>query len=533
MASPGSLLPAILPGALAFLLFVFAGAKHTLVGINSDAAVYVLMADIYSPYRPHDIGFSDHLFASYPFPPLFPLTLGALGGGTAAPWLDYVIGAALLGVAVGGICGWVRRAGGSSGAALVCAMAFALTPSALLVAMGVFSEPLYLALSMSAFAVLATPQKKARHWYAAGLLFGLAALARTVGVFAIAAFLVYWWSRTRGRSCRAVLWLTLLPTAAWSLIKWLHGWHAAYTTSLLEAGLRPALLDIWRQLPINAQALWYYAVRTFDLLGSSYSAAACSMLLLLAGISLIQRLRELEADAIYVVLYVTLLLLWPYPNDDGRFLLVLLPFLLAYMLWGARTLVRAGGSTRLAPAGEAAIALVLACIILPSTLLITQQIRQFADGADADKVKTASWYGHDRQAEARAAFEFSMQVLAAMRALEPFVPRDVCVTSTMPEMVQLQIRRRSIRPPATDAGPAAMHAALARCPYVLMLRATAFPNIAYPFYYPLSAVITHLQVLHSVALRPPSTDGQPLAILARYVPAASPSAAAAATPTVP
>lgn len=526
-ASSGSLLPAILLGTLAFLLFIFVGAKHTLNGINSDAAVYVLMADIYSPYRPHDISFADHLFAHYPFPPLYPLILAALGGGSLTPLLDYVIGAALLAAAVAGIWSWARRAGGSAVAAGACAVGFALTPSAWFTAMGVFSEPLYLALSMSAFALLVVPPQRAGQWYAAAALFGLAALARTVGLIAIAAFLLYWWRCTRGRHYRAVAALTLLPSLAWIIIKRLRGWHTSYTGSLFETGLR-VLPDMLRQAPINLQALWYYAVRTFDVLGSTYSAVTCAMLLLLAGVGLAARLRAAAPDATYVVFYLLTMLLWPYPNHSGRLLLVILPFILAYMLWGAGLLVRRTGSALLVRTVECGVGLALACIILPSTLVMTLQIRQFAGGTDADKPRTAVWYARDSQAEARALYAFGSQVQDALTALRPHIPVHACVTSTMAEMVQLRTRRRSLRPPGIDATPAELHAALARCPYVLMLRATAFPSIEYPFYYPLTKVITHLRVLHTVPLRPPSPRGQPLAILARYVPrTAAPTDAAA------
>ena len=128
---------AMLLGVASFALFLWVGMKPSLAGINSDGAVYVLLADWLSPWRTSDIEFGARLFEHYPFPPLYPLLLAALGGGSASPQFNYAIDAWLQAWAVAASWCWARRVGCTGAGAALAALSIALTPIALFTAMGV------------------------------------------------------------------------------------------------------------------------------------------------------------------------------------------------------------------------------------------------------------------------------------------------------------------------------------------------------------------------------------------------------------
>lgn len=135
-------LQALIGGAAVAGFFVWVGLKDTLDGINSDAAIYVLMADALSPYHTQSFGFAEKLFAYYPFPPLYPALLALLGGGSATPAANYLAGAGAMACAVVASWCWARRSGTGSAAAAAASASLAITPIALFTIMGVFSEPL-------------------------------------------------------------------------------------------------------------------------------------------------------------------------------------------------------------------------------------------------------------------------------------------------------------------------------------------------------------------------------------------------------
>ena len=502
-------------GVLALILFGFVSFKHSLHGINSDAAVYVLLADFYSPYRDHGISFIDHLFEHYPFPPLYPLLLGLLGGGTTEPILNYAVGAGLLAASLVLIFVWIRAQGGDLIQASAVPVLIALTPSAMFIAMGVYSEPFYLLLSFAGFIAVSHPHSRFR-WYAAAALFGLSALARSVGIFAIASFIIYWLLQTRGRRYRMVPLIALCLPACWSSLKWLRNWHGSYVGSIIEDGPRAALENIAEQTPVNLEAIGFHFVRTFDVLGSAYVKAALVVLMVPACVSFIRRLRDAEMDALYVGIYLTVIAFWPYPNHMQRFLLMILPFFITYTLWGTAELQRFSTSKLSARCARWGAVALFALITMPSTLFITTQIHQYAGTPHADKTKSPDWYGRDSQAESLAAIDYRDRILAAIETVETHVPEDACVTSTMPEIVQLHARRKSLRPPLAEPDLDALIEHVSACSYVLMVNTFSFPP-SYSYYYPLTELRAHLKLIHSIAMDPAEADGEALLLLARYV----------------
>ncbi len=510
------LLAAAVTGLLTLAFYIFVSLKDTLHGISTDAAVYVLMADYYSPYRPHEFTFAGHLFETYAYPPLYPMVLGLLGGGTVSPVANYAIGSVFLAVSMILIFVWVARRGANFAMAAVTTAVIALSPAALFVALGVFSEPLYLALSFGAFVTLTARPPDARHWHTAALLFGLSAVTRSVGIFAVASFVLYWFLQTRGRRFRGAPVIALALPACWTAVKWSQGWKASYIGSMFEEGAGGALTDTIEQIPVNLEALWYHLVRSFDLLGGSHVAAALVPLLALAAFTFIRRLRAGELDALYVAIYVAVIVVWPYPNHMRRFLLMILPFIVAYWMWGAVALAQRARFASLPPLVQWTTAAVMVSIILPSTLFFTVQIQQYAGTAQADKPKIAAWYGRDSQAESLAAIEFGSRLLNAIADTGRHVPDGACVTSTMPEFVQLHARRKSLRPPRAGPGNADILRHVEHCPYVLMVRAALFPSTGYAFYYPLRELQHQLEVLHRVPLDMNEAGSEPLLILARF-----------------
>lgn len=498
----------------AWLLWV--AVKPTLAGVNSDAAVYLLLADWLSPWHPTDIDFGARLFEHYPFPPLYPLLMAALGIGSATPALAYGLNALLQAAAAVAAACWARRAGCGAAGATLAAASLVLTPIALFTAMGVFSEPLYLVLSMSALAVLAGPRPQARHWYVAAGLLGAAALTRGAGLTAVAALLICWGARTRLAHARLTPLLAMAPPLAWMAVKGLMHWNGSYTHNLFGHGVAPVLLSLAAQVPTNLHALAYHFVRCFDFLGGGHSKIIVGLLLVPAALTMLRRLRDFELDAWYGALYLGLIAVWPYPNHFARFLLVVLPLFCAYALVGVAATAHRFANGAWAPRAATLALVMLALVVAPSVLQVAQSIARATDDQARIATRISSWYGHDSLAAARRSTAFSLRVLEAMKQLGQAVPRDACVSSTMAETFMLHARRYSRPPPSQRDDEASLRAALGACPYVLLLGATAFPAVDFPAYYPAARVPGALRALRSVARDEAAPDAPALAILTRY-----------------
>lgn len=503
-------------GVVSAALLLWVAVKPTLAGINSDAAVYVLLADWLSPWHGSDIDFGARLFQHYPFPPLYPLLMAALGIGSGTPVQAYALNALLQAWAVVAAGCWARRAGCDVVGATLAAATLALTPIALFTAMGLFSEPLYLAFSMTALALLASPRADTREWYGAGLLLGAAAVTRGVGWFAVAALLACWLWRTRARDARLTPLLALSAPLAWMAVKALTGWGGSYTHNLFGQGIAPVLLALVEQVPTNLRALAYHFVRCFDFLGGRHSAILLTLLLAPAGLILIERLRAAALDAWYGLLYFGVIVMWPYPNHFARFLLILLPLFAAYAALGLVRVGRMHGPAAWARAAPVVAAALLALVVAPSVLQIVLGIANASGDDEKITARMSSWYGHDSLRAARSASAFSLRVLQVMGELGGRLPKDACVSSTMAEMFMLHGRRYSRPPPSQRDSLSTLREALGACPYVLMLGATAFPAADFPAYYPANRVPDELEALLKVPRDATRAEGPALAVLARY-----------------
>lgn len=518
-----SVLPAIAAGAITAAWFVWLSWKDSLLGINSDAAVYVLLAEHFTPWREAAVAFLGHLARTYPYPPLFPYALGLAGGGVAEPAVNYVFGAVALGVSSALIVGWYLRRGLSAPAALATVVVFALTPSTVFIAFGVFSESLYLALSFTALLVLAAPRPDRSAWLLAGALVGAAAVTRSAGITLVAAFgIAWWWGRrshedasTSSRAPALALALAAAPWLAWKLARVLAGGDAGYIGSVAHGGVGATLAAAFEQVQVNPVALAYHFHRSFDLLGNGYSAAVLGALALPALLSFGADLRRARPAAIYVAVYAAVLLVWPYPNHARRLMFPVLPLLLFWLVDGPGFALERAGLARYAKAARALALALLVLITLPSTGSIVMQIAQHEGSASAAHPRTAQWYGRDSQAESRADIALTERVFTFMRDAAAHVPPGACVTSIMPEFVQLYTGRVARRPPGDEASDATLHAALAACPWVMMMHITMFPTVSDAEYYPLHRVGRALELVRHEPVDADAPDGHRL-MLAHY-----------------
>lgn len=470
-------------GVLATIVLGFVAAKSTFTGLFSDSAIYLLLADALVTDDP-EFDWLTFLFERYPFPPLYPAFLAALGGGTAAAHWTHTIGALTLSVCAGAIAVWWWRERLPLPIACAGAIVFTLAPVTLFSAMDIFSEPLYLLLTLTALIALAPNARQRPGWYTAALALGLAGIVRTVGVTAIAAFIAHWWLCTRGRRYRAAPFLALLPTLAWAAIKWLRDYDSSYVLTVVRFPVRETIPALLGAVPANLVALWDHGLASLDVLGNPAAGGLLGVLLMFAGAGFLMRAAELRFDAMYLAAYGALILVWPHGEHAGRFVFVIIPIIGFHATCAALALARVVDGARPRAAITALPLVIAAALSAPGGGVIIGTIARFSGGEYHDAVRTEAWHRRANDEIARTEADIVREMTAAIVALGERVEPGACITSVYPQTVMLLTRRPGLFPAAPDASEPVFNASMRECPYALLLNSTSdsfgFPEHYYP-----------------------------------------------------
>ena len=345
---------------LSAVFYTWLSVRDGYIGNITDSGVYLTIADYLSPYRPapHDLGVS--MFHDFAFPPLYPLLLALMGGGSDHPVASYVATSCMSAGAVCAVYLWLRTQRLLLAEALGITLIFALSPATMLTAISIQSEPLYVAVVFAGFAL----------WR---VLIGMSALVRMVGITGIAALLIHWLSDgTRSRRLTIPI-LALVPITAWTLVKTFNGMEPSYFDSVERDSLPATIAYVADQLAINLPAIWLGLVRGFDLIGAPHASYAVGLLSLLFFIGWILRARRFEIESLYLAFYLALIVVWPFPDHMRRFLQVLLPIFLLYSYVGTHFLASYCAPSIRRAAGMVQIVIIM-LVLAPSTLIMVQQV---------------------------------------------------------------------------------------------------------------------------------------------------------------
>lgn len=491
----------LLGAVAACALYLLVNLRGDFGGLLADSYVYLAAARELAHGAAADWSLLLAIGRDYAFPPLFPLVLALFGAGAEDPTTTFTLSAVLMAGMVWACWAWLRTLRLSALTAVLLATLVAVLPASLLTAMNVLSEPLYALLTLLAARALNGPAPGARAWWLASLWVGLALLCRSVGMVALAALVLVWCMRRGWRVAPWALAPALGSALLWSGGQQLAGF-ASYTPGL------PALPALGGIVGENLTALAAAGPALFELAPGGFAIASVALAALLALPVWAQRLRACCFDAWYVLLYLALMLVWPHPAHAGRFLLPVLPLILAYAALALHTRGRAGSVL------PALVPAMLLLVAVPGAWSILHTVLHPPAPALAAAVRSPSWY-LVAPAQAAQTAEVWQRLVPVMRAVSD-LPADACVATTLPEQVLFYGRRRVVDWARISRAPAAVNVIADRCHYVLMVALTLYP--AQPGIgpmYPFHALADRLQPLWIERSRRLDLGSPLLAMLAR------------------
>lgn len=416
-------------------------------GIQVDGALYVLMAEYFSPFIERNvvleyIGQINHL------PPFYPLVLGWSGASGSELAQVHIVqtGCLLLSLIV--LYRLTDAITGDRITALLVFWAFALLPATLLYAGEIWSEFLYLLIVGGAiYCAVRARNNPQWWWWWAGVLTGLAPVTRGVGILLVASLiLVLALQRVRGGG-----WIVLLACAPLAAAEILGlGGGSGYVDIFNHyrgsgvTGALNTLADNLNALVTGLVSLWKPAPNRLIVI-------VVTLLAPFACIGFWRRLNAIEIDAIYLLGYFGVLLIWPFSHVIERLLFTSLPWLMIYAAIGGgevatyiRTLERR--------AGARVIALIVALLALPGMLTLAFRFIDSELPPDLAAYRSSRfWLLPAARDAALEDLRAKHAMVATMRAARGRVSQRDCIHSRYPQAVMLHSRRLSWPVPEAES----------------------------------------------------------------------------------
>lgn len=436
----------VLSGIGAF--YVSLGLGNPYVGFLADDGLYLLMADILAPGGAPDLPVYAHVRAHSQLPPLFPRALGLAGGGSqnlAAARIFVAL--AMLAAVVLYYC-WLRRLTLNRVVAGGLATLFALMPITLIHTVDLWSEGMYIALSLAAlmsldyarraqFAVLAC--------IAAGVLVGCAIATRTIGVALLPAMFIV--CLRAGRLRAWSMWLGLAALLA--LVSMIDMGQAGVSYGDLLRGryLEAPLATLFAQLATSAtaarDALPYVLFQWRAPTALQWLLIGFVAALMLAGA--LDGLRRLRPASVYTFFYCAIVAIWPFPELFDRFLFPLLPLMLYYAVRGGQLIGHV--VTRYANVPAYVVAVSLVALSLPGIVMTLEAASSPPPVAAAATFRhTRYWLDTTRSEREQQAFDYLRVLHDTLPDLRTRVPPEACIQTTLTNLVLVRAQRIAVLP---------------------------------------------------------------------------------------
>ena len=311
------------------IFYLYISSQNGIVGLVADDAMYLLMADYFSPYHKALGESAAFIMETSQFPPLYPVLLAAVGATSKNILLAHVFTTSCFLGAVSIYVLLIIEDGVNKFTGVCLGLITLFLPASFIMILDLWSEPLYLLLTMCALYLVEKGNINNKNWFVAAFIIALLPLVRTVGITFVLAFLIFLQVNNVPNRYKYIL-ISIVPYFIWQLFSMRFVSPQSYSNVLSFFYQNNFLLVVQNLFSVQLQNLWSGWHECFDIDKNLWSGIVCAGILLLALITWVVRIHNKRIDSFYLLFYLLLIWLWPAPDHDMRFMFVVTPILLYY-----------------------------------------------------------------------------------------------------------------------------------------------------------------------------------------------------------
>jgi hypothetical protein len=465
-------------------------------GWFSDSVDYLILANFFHGKLTGDVSpLSFSVFGTSRFPPLFPFTLALGGAGTRAWTVAYWISLSYGFFSILTVFLWLQQQTRYSLAASMLLPIAVVTPLYFILHLEVLSESQFVLIMMLALWLVTRYERGQSSLLVLALFASLLPLSRGAGAAMLVALSI--WILVRDRRWRlpirfgacALIWL---PMVAWTSYRKL----LPITSDYIDALSKTHMLDsaTWLSLFTSTQLsrlLGGFAA-SFDVIASPPTRIIVVLLLLIASGGWWFRLRNWRVDAIFLPIYLGLVLIWPYPVETARLLSVSMP-IVAVSFWDG--LARIVGLVRWRHTYHVVVTsalIVLATSVAasgPAWIDIYRRASMDMDAELAASRRNSSFFTMQPRAVAPYVAEIETRFAELVRTVPTVIPKNECVWTSFIS-ISAMLSNFAFVPVQIPDGITDKKSArelLSGCHYLLAAALTS-PQLSVPPLYPIEQV---------------------------------------------
>ena len=429
-------------------LYIAMGLQTDFPGISSDALVYIMQAEWVRGNAPD---WANDWIRLYPFPPAYSLWLALFGASPTEPERALVANAVSYCLSMAAFWFFLHRR--ADKLVIVASLVLSYGSYAFIMqTRTVGSEGLYMVFSFLALSLLGKEETQSRErlMFVAMFVF-LALQTRTIG-YALVPMLALALVRFRGNRLIPALCL-IVPTALVACYAWLvSDADSSYADNILS---RDPLANVLGWVAENSRAM-------LDAAGELAGIYVLGVgLLVLGAVSTIIGMWRGSALSVYLVVYVLIVLVWPYPGHAMRFLVPVWP-LICYL--ALEMIVRATKNAVINNLGVVAVA--ASAIMVSAGALF--QLHSLELEEELERYRYTDVVMQNPTADGVRFAEVIHRARLTAEAAKAVINEGDCFCSTTPQFGSFYASRRSSRLVASSAVEH-VRKQLNACPYLFVI----------------------------------------------------------------
>lgn len=478
--------------------YFYISSHNEIVGMVADDAIYLLMADYFSPYYSSLSKSAAFVMQTSQFPPLYPLLLSIFGVSSEKVFWAHIITTCCLISASFIYYYWLKQEKLNKSACLCLVLIFVCSPATFLMNIDLWSEHLYLLITLLSLCCLHKVKDGKRYYLLASILIGMLPITRVIGLAFIMAYFVYLHLNKIQDKYKYIA-LSILPYIIWKILSINFFQTEIYKETLTDFYNH----DIWSHIKylFTSQLfdLWQGWHECFDVRKNLFSGIVSSVILLLSLINLCIRLLKKKIDSFYILFYLLIIWIWPDDNHNMRFIFAIFPILLFYAYLTFEMLIKFKLSVQIKAVISTSSVLIVLITFLPTNIYALNRFSVDTQ-IGLEKFKfTKYWLTVKSHKEAYDSINIIEKMISSYSQASKFIAENECVYTIHQEQFMYYAHRLAFPLPIPkEVINDDIMNNLTKCSYIHVLYTTSHPE--YPGGYPKMMLKSNFDYLTSIKM---------------------------------